>query len=50
MYQQMSNAWTDFKRWNLRGDLAATSSPTGAYSPATITDLFGDTVAGVHQT
>ena len=50
MYQQASNAGTEYKHWNLRGDLAATSSPTGAYSPAPITDAFGDTVAGARPT
>jgi RHS repeat-associated protein len=40
----------EYKHWSLRGDLAATSSPTGAYAPATITDSFGDTVAGARQT
>jgi RHS repeat-associated protein len=50
MYQQVSNAGTEFKHWNLRGDLAATSSPTGAYAPAPITDAFGDTIAGARQT
>jgi RHS repeat-associated protein len=50
MYQQVSNAGTEFKHWSLRGDLAATSSPTGAYAPAPITDAFGDTVAGARQT
>jgi RHS repeat-associated protein len=50
MYQQVSNAGTEYKHWNLRGDLAATSSPTGAYSPAPITDAFGDTVAGARPT
>ena len=50
MYQQVSNAGTEYKHWNLRGDLVATSSPTGAYAPAPITDAFGDTVAGARQT
>jgi len=50
MYQQVSNAGAEFKHWNLRGDLAATSSPTGAYAPAPITDAFGDLVAGARQT
>ena len=50
MYQQVSNAGAEFKHWNLRGDLAATSSPTGVYSPAPITDAFGDLVSGVRQT
>jgi len=50
MYQQVSNASAEFKHWNLRGDLVATSSPAGAYSPAPITDAFGDTVNGTRQT
>jgi hypothetical protein len=50
MYQQVSNAGNEYKHWNLRGDLVATSSPTGAYSPAPITDVFGDTIAGARQT
>jgi RHS repeat-associated protein len=50
MYQQVSNAGMEYKHWNLRGDLAATSSPTGAYSPAPITDAFGDTIAGARPT
>jgi RHS repeat-associated protein len=50
MYQQVSNAGTEYKHWNLRGDLAATSSPTGSFVPAPITDAFGDTVAGTRQT
>jgi RHS repeat-associated protein len=50
MYQQVSNAGAEYKHWSLRGDLAATSSPTGAYSPAPITDAFGDTVAGTRPT
>jgi RHS repeat-associated protein len=50
MYQQVSNAGTEFKHWNLWGDLVATSSPTGAYSPAPLTDAFGDTIAGARQT
>ena len=36
--------------WSVRGDLAATSSPTGAYAPAPITEAFGGTVAGARQT
>jgi RHS repeat-associated protein len=50
MYQQVSNAGAEFKHWSLRGDLAATSSPTGGYSPAPITDAFGGAVAGTRQT
>jgi RHS repeat-associated protein len=50
MYQQVSNAGVEYKHWNLRGDLAATSSPTGAYAPAPLTDAFGDTIAGARPT
>jgi RHS repeat-associated protein len=50
MYQQVTSGQVEYKHWNLRGDLAATSSPTGAYSPAPITDAFGDTIAGARPT
>jgi RHS repeat-associated protein len=50
MYQQVASGQAEYKHWNLRGDLAATSSPTGAYAPAPLTDAFGDTVAGARQT
>jgi RHS repeat-associated protein len=50
MYQQVASGQAEHKHWNLRGDLVATSSPTGAYSPAPITDAFGDLVAGNRQT
>jgi hypothetical protein len=50
MYQQVSSAGAEYQHWNLRGDLVATSSPTGGYSPAPLTDAFGDTVAGAWQT
>ncbi len=50
MYQQTASTGMEYKHWSIRGDLAATSSPTGAYSPAPITDAFGDTVAGARQT
>jgi RHS repeat-associated protein len=50
MYRQVSNAGAEFKHWSLRGDLAATSSPTSGYSPAPITDAFGDLVNGNRQT
>ena len=33
-----------------RGNLAATSSPMGAYSPTPLTDAFGDLVSGTRQT
>ena len=36
--------------WSVRGNLAATSSLTGAYAPAPITDAFGDLVSGARQT
>jgi RHS repeat-associated protein len=50
MYQQVASGQVEYKHWSIRGDLAATSSPTGAYSPAPITDAFGDTIAGARQT
>jgi len=50
MYQQVSNAGAEFKHWSLRGDLVATSSPSGAYSPAPITDAFGDLMNGTRHT
>jgi len=50
MYQQVASGQAEYKHWNLRGDLVATSSPTGACSPAPLTDAFGDTVAGARQT
>jgi RHS repeat-associated protein len=50
MYQQVSDAGAEFKHWNLRGDLVATSSSTGTYAPAPITDAFGDTIAGARPT
>jgi RHS repeat-associated protein len=50
MYQQVSNAGAEYKHWSLRGDLVATSSPTGGYSPAPLTDAFGGTVDGTRQT
>jgi len=49
MYQQVSNAGTEYKHWNLWGDLVATSSPTGAYSPAPLIDAFGDLFAGARR-
>jgi len=50
MYQQIASTGMEYKHWSIRGDLAATSSPTGAYSPAPLTDAFGDTIAGARQT
>ena len=50
MYLQVASGQVEFKHWNLRGDLVATSSPTGAYLPAPITVAFGDTIAGARQT
>ncbi len=38
-----------FQHWNLRGDLVAQSSASGTYSPAPITDAFGDGVSGTRQ-
>jgi len=50
MYQQVSNAGAEYKHWNLRGDLVATSSSTGTHAPAPITDAFGGAVAGARPT
>jgi RHS repeat-associated protein len=50
MYQQVASGQAEYKHWSIRGDLAATSSSTGAYSPAPITDAFGDTIAGARPT
>jgi hypothetical protein len=46
---QVESGQAEYKHWNLRGDLAATSSPTGAYSPAPLTDAFGDLFAGARR-
>jgi hypothetical protein len=38
-------------QWGIStGTCVVTSSPTGACSPAPLTDAFGDTVAGARQT
>jgi RHS repeat-associated protein len=50
MYQQVASGQVEYKHWNLRGDLVAASSSTGTYTPAPITDAFGDTIAGARQT
>ena len=50
MYSQVASGQAEYKHWSIRGDLAATSSPTGAYAPAPLTDAFGDTIAGARQT
>ena len=51
MYSQVaSGGQVEYKHWSFRGDLVATSSSTGACSPAPITDAFGDLVAGARQT
>ncbi|MFQ3611371.1 MAG: RHS repeat-associated core domain-containing protein, partial [Fimbriimonadales bacterium] len=42
----MYRANETYQHWNLRGDLVAQSSPAGEFSPAPITDAFGDWVAG----
>ncbi len=38
------------QHWTQRGDLMAQSNPTGAFSPAPLTDAFGDWVSGVRTT
>jgi len=50
MYQQVSNAGTEYKHWSWRGDLAAKSTASGAYSPAPLTDAFGDLINGTRET
>ena len=50
MYAQTSSTGTEFKQWSWRGDLAAKSTASGAYTPAPITDAFGDLVSGVRET
>ncbi len=50
MYAQTSGTGTEFKHWNLRGDLAAKSTASGAYVPAPLRDAFGDLVSGVRKT
>ena len=40
MYAQSSSTGTEFKHWNLRGDLVAKSTASGAYTPAPITDWW----------
>jgi hypothetical protein len=42
MYQQVANTGAEFKHWSMRGDLVATSGPSGAYLPAPLTDASGD--------
>ena len=39
----------DVLSWSVRGDLAATGSPTGGYSPAPLIDAFGDLFAGARR-
>ncbi|MEN3000590.1 MAG: RHS repeat-associated core domain-containing protein [Armatimonadota bacterium] len=36
----------EYQHWNWRGDLVATSSATGSFTPAASTDAFGDSVLG----
>ena len=50
MYQQVASGQVEYKHWNLRGDMAATSSSTGTHAPAPITDAFGDLVSGARPT
>jgi hypothetical protein len=49
MYSQVASGQAEYKHWNLRGDLAAASSPAGAYSPVPLTDAFGDLFAGARR-
>ncbi len=45
-----ANPATDtFQHWSLRGDLVARSGSGGAFSPAPLTDAFGDLVLGSRE-
>jgi YD repeat-containing protein len=50
MYSQVAGGQVEYKHWSWRGDLVATSSLTGTYAPAPITDAFGGLVDGNRQT
>ncbi|CUU38780.1 MAG: hypothetical protein N2045_11040 [Fimbriimonadales bacterium] len=41
---------TEYQHWSWRGDLVAKPTASGTYSPAPITDAFGDTVSSVRET
>jgi RHS repeat-associated protein len=47
---QLVRSQAGYKHWSFRGDLVATSDPNGAFSPAPLTDAFGDWVDGNRQT
>ncbi len=50
MYAPIGSTWNStFQHWNLRGDLVAQSSSGDMFSPAPITDAFGDWVLGTRQ-
>jgi RHS repeat-associated protein len=50
MYQQIANTGTEYKHWSFRGDLVATSDPSGVFNSAPLTDAFGGLVDGNRQT
>jgi RHS repeat-associated protein len=52
MYQQVAGTGTEtkYKHWSFRGDLVATSDPSGAFTAAPLTDAFGGLVNGARQT
>ncbi len=50
MYSQVAGGQVEYKHWSWREDLVVTSGSRGAYSPAPLTDAFGDWVNGVRQT
>ncbi len=50
MYAQVAGTGTEYKHWNWRGDLVAKSDASGTYSPAPLTDAFGDTINGTRDT
>jgi hypothetical protein len=50
MDSQVAGTGTEFKHWSFRGNLVATSSPSGRYASAPLADAFGDLVNGARQT
>ena len=44
MYQQIASTGMEYKHWNLRGDLAATSGSSGGFTAPPLTDAFGGSV------
>ena len=49
MYQRVSDTETVYQHWSYRGDLVSQSAATGGFTPAPITDAFGDVVNGARE-